>query len=208
MMNKIKFDRVYVKTMEGSIEHFKDAFGNHWYNYRDLCQEVLIPDRERADIFYRWLNENEVQEIQSERSLVKFVSAEGFRRIITRNFQRGMDIYKDLINFEFRGDEFDELKYKFNDLEHAILKGDVMNMFNGIESIHSDMNYKQAVCKYNPNMDLGIEMVVENIRYEMYNDSTDEILLKRNNCEEYAFKKNKNPNKKTQVPSWIREVVK
>lgn len=208
MMNEIKLDRVYVKTMEGSIKHFKDEFGNHWYDYRDLCQEVLIPDRERADIFYRWLNENEVQEIQSERSLVKFVSAEGFRRIITRNFQRGMDIYKDLINFEFGGDEFDELKYKFNDLEHAILKGDVMNMFNGIESIHSDMNYKQAVCKYNPNMDLGIEMVVENIRYEMYNDSTDEILLKRNNCEEYAFKKNKNPNKKTQVPSWIREVVK
>lgn len=207
-MVEIIMNNVYVNTIEGSIKHHKDELGNHWYDYRDLCDEVLIPDRERKNIFYNWIDECDRKEVRFDCSLVKLISAEGFRQIIERNFERGMKIYKDLINLEFRGEEFDNLKDKFDELGKAISNGDVMEIFNNFELIHSDVEYKEALCNYNPNFNMYNEAVIENIRYEMYNDQTDEIILKKKGCDQVIFKKNPKYNGQSTCPSWLRDVVK
>lgn len=201
---------VYVKTIERSIKHFKDENNNHWYDYKDLCNEMLIPNREYSNIFYKWIPEYDRIEIDVEghRSIVKYISAEGFRKLVERNFERGMSIYNDLLNLEFRGREFDNLKSKFNDLENALSNGNVMDIFNNIEMIHSDIEYKEALCKYNPNMDIYVEAVVENIRYEMYEESIDEIILVKEGCEKLTFKKNPKCHKESTCPSWLRNIVK
>ena len=132
-------DKVYVKTMERSIKHFKDEFGNHWYDYRDLCGEVLIPDRERNYIFYNWVNEDERTEVRLECSLVKYVSAEGFKRIIERNYQRGMWIYNDLVNSEFEEPEYKKLNNKLKDLSNLLdNKGNVTDIVNTFNNIYQD----------------------------------------------------------------------
>ena len=215
-MNQVILDKVYVKTMERTIKRFKDEFGNYWYDYRDLCGEVLIPDRERNYIFYNWVNEDERCEasLEGNRSLVKYVSAEGFKRIIERNYQRGMWIYNDLVNSEFKESEYKNLNNKLKDLSNMIdNNGNVTDIVNTVNNIYQDKEYKDLLYQFNPCLDREKDMLAEMIRYDLYMDedySEVKMTKKKDNGEEreILYKKYKQNNAPSTCPSWIREVIK
>ena len=204
-MNQIIPEKFYVKAIDRHINRIKTDKG-YLYDYKDLCKEVLIPDRERKEIFYNWLYDYEREEIRFECSVVKYITAEGFKKIISRNYQRGMWIYDELTTSELEDSDI-------IDLIKEIPNGTATKIINDIYNVYHSKEYKEQLWKLHPEIDRDKDMLSEKLHYDLvYNDlDYDEfvIMKKRSDTGEEQWEQyKKNPNKGTSCPPWLIDIIK
>ena len=147
-MNQIKPESIYVKSIGGSIKRIKNEKGDYLYDYLDLCREILLPDRARNQLFYNLLAENEREEITIDIRPVKFITNEGFKRILYKHitvlYEKGMDIYDEISTLELR-EETDIIR-SIKDLPNST----ATEIVDGIYNIYHSYEYKDQLYKFHP----------------------------------------------------------
>jgi hypothetical protein len=194
-----------------------------WYSYQDLCKQVGLNE----NIAHTWLNRDiaESDKIVFEdrnnydkhgiqhTTPMDFVTSEVAHMIVKQHSDyvtaRDKNILKAINNLEYRCDEnYDELK-EMSDL--------IINSFNKCD-------YEEAICQcydfINTDCARNVleqrdkivkekEELLDMIRYELYDDDYEEIIMKpKSNNETKVFKKRHKYNGESTCPSWIRNIVK
>ena len=210
-MNQIMPENFYVKTIGGCIKRIKNERGEYLYDYLELCKEIGIPDRIRNNIFYNMLSEYERDEISTNRNYHKFVTAEGFKKVVIEAakvlYEKGMNIYDDITTSEL--EENDELM----ELIKAIPNGTATEIIDDIYNIYHSKDYKEQLWKLHPEIDPAKDMLSEKIHFDILHDDIDydeyTIMKKKSGTDEERIEKYKrHKGQGTSCPAWLIDIIK
>ena len=209
-MNQIIPENFYVKTIGGCVKRIKNERGEYLYDYLDLCNEILVPDRTRDILFYE-LSEYEREELTIGRNPVKFVTAEGFKKVVIEAakvlYEKGMNIYDDITTSEL--EENDELM----ELIKAIPNGTATEIIDDIYNIYHSKDYKEQLWKLHPEIDPAKDMLSEKIHFDILHDDIDydeyTIMKKKSGTDEERIEKYKrHKGQGTSCPAWLIDIIK
>ena len=212
-MNQIIPKNFYVKTIGGCVKRIKNERGEYLYDYLDLCNEILVPDRTRNNLFYE-LSEYEREEITIDVRPVKFVTAEGFKIVLNKHmtvlYEKGMNIYDDLTTSELKEDI--ELINKITQVTD-IDNNTATEIIDGIYNIYHSKDYKEQLWKLHPEIDPAKDMLSEKIHFDILHDDIDydeyTIMKKKSGTDEERIEKYKrHKGQGTSCPAWLIDIIK
>ena len=209
-MNQVIPENFYVKTIGGYVKRIKNERSEYLYDYLDLCNEILVPDRTRNILFYE-LSEYEREEISTNRNYHKFVTAEGFKIVLNKHmtvlYEKGMSIYNDITTSEL--EENDELMELIKDIPN----GTATEIIDGIYNIYHSKDYKEQLWKLHPEIDPAKDMLSEKLHFDILHDDMDydeyTIMKKKSGTDEERIEKYKrHKGQGTSCPAWLIDIIK
>jgi hypothetical protein len=223
---KINCEYLILPSVGESIRYYLNDEGESWYNYNDLIQLLMITSRLSDDLFkYKILDDEKMTVDEYNRSngstnvRQRYIKSTGYNRIINTLNNKARGILKDMINNEQRkSDKFDEFREEVNTLYNTIRNSDIIDVAINIKNISQSPYYKEVLYTYDKSIDKGKELLIDQIREDIYLYDLDEYddiefrATKRKNTPDeeqrrILYKKHREEGKESSCPSWLKDCL-
>lgn len=208
----LEVQRIKLDDFENGVRRLQDENGDFWYEYNDICNEFMIPDRERKFYDNRLPQTGSKVEftykdnLKTQTQRGEFIPTLILSMIIQQHCKNKLDKLRRLINLEHTT-YFNERSKEFNDkldeLVPFIQNGDYVTTVNKIDELYKTEEFIDVLCDSNLKRKKETEMLAREIHGMMYDEYSEEMEIKIKDKVHTLTNENKGKNK---IPNWIRDI--